>query len=90
MSPKSMASGMGYCVVSDESCLAQDTFEADSAANCLARYVGQSLSNKSGVARLTSLHPVRIMPALSSSKDVQHVSYPCFAGRPQWIGPRPP
>jgi hypothetical protein len=39
--------------------------------------VCQPLSNNSGVARLTSLHPVRIMatPELLS-KDVQHVSYP--------------
>ena len=36
--------------------------------------VGQSLSNKSGVARLTSLHPVRIMATLSSSLRMSNMS----------------
>src|SRR5271155_5083566 len=36
--------------------------------------VNQFLSNKSGVARLTSLHPVRIMPTLSSSLRMFNMS----------------
>jgi hypothetical protein len=36
--------------------------------------VSQSLSNRSGVARLTSLHPVRIMATLSSSLRMSNMS----------------
>jgi hypothetical protein len=35
----------------------------------------QSLSNKSGMTRLTSLHPVRIMPTLSFSRRISNMSF---------------
>jgi hypothetical protein len=48
--------------------------------------VGQFLSNKSGVARLTSLHPVRVMTTLRSSLRIPN-SHP-FTHRTisRWLG----